>query len=65
MTRKDFVLIAEAIKTTRAKYDGVSLNSGIVVNDLVDTLMSALEQTNPSFDADRFWRATFKNDLAN
>lgn len=65
MTRKDFQLIADAIKATRDKYDGVSLTSGIVVNDLTDNLIKALEQVNDRFDADRFWQATFSKEEAN
>lgn len=65
MTRKDYVLIAEAIKATRAKFDDVSLNSSIVVNDLTDTLIKALETTNDLFDAERFWKATFTVEQAN
>ena len=53
MTRKDFQLIADVIKTARATY-GDPQTIGL----LAQTMAKALETTNPRFDADRFIEAT-------
>jgi hypothetical protein len=57
MTKKDYQLIADALKLARSYYgegDGAYL-AGITTASL--TLATALRDTNPRFDSDRFLEA--------
>lgn len=51
MTKKDYVLIADAIATIEADYKGLYIG---VLQDVVDALSSRLKRDNPRFDMNRF-----------
>lgn len=53
MTRKDYVLISEVIKTAR-KVEGNLGTVLISVEHLAHTLATELEIDNPNFDRERF-----------
>ena len=64
MTRKDFELIANAIKATRANHErdaaaGFQYQADFMdgVNAATYTLADALATTNPNFDRARFLKA--------
>ena len=66
MTKKDYVLIADRFKTTKATY---SKNGAIlphyVIDDLALALSEALQRDNPRFDEKRFLEAcNFTNSKA-
>lgn len=50
MTRKDYVLIARAIRQARNEYDDIPIGISCVTLHLAN----ALERDNPRFDRDRF-----------
>ena len=56
MTRKDYVLIAEAIKDTREEY-ALTDSAVNTLSALVAVISSRLENENPRFDVERFEKA--------
>jgi hypothetical protein len=70
MTKKDFALIAEALKLSRTlplefysntlDYHQGKINQW---KDMVVTLSNALQRTNPRFDYDKFIEATGYNEV--
>lgn len=56
MTRKDYVLIAEAVKETTFLADG-SQDYKMALAEVAMELANALSRDNPRFDRGRFLRA--------
>lgn len=56
MTRKDFQLIADAIKFTRDHSEEHGLDS-LTLAYLTGVLVNVLPDTNPNFDRERFIKA--------
>jgi hypothetical protein len=57
MTRKDFELIAEAIKGMKDTYDGEDWTINGAMHPFACKLADALETTNPRFDRALFLEA--------
>ena len=56
MTRKDYVLIAKAIRTTRGVFhDEIAL---LAIDSVTDTLANRLAEENPRFDRAKFVEAS-------
>ena len=59
MTRKDYVLIAKAIRTTRSLYAfNKSEIAELAIDTVVDTLANRLAEENPKFDRAKFVQAS-------
>ncbi len=56
MTRKDYVLIAEVIRTEADTWSATSLQ-GRAISSLAYRISEALHKDNPRFDSDRFIKA--------
>lgn len=54
MTRKDYELIAKAVRCVRENDEG-----GCRLEDVVEALAEALQQDNPRFDKKRFRTAIY------
>lgn len=55
MTRKDYVLIADAVAQSRAAVNiGDITNPQHAISRVIDELTAKLESDNPNFDAERF-----------
>jgi hypothetical protein len=57
MTRKDYVIIAEAIAGMCDKYDGEDWTINGAMYPFARQIADALETDNPRFDRDRFLTA--------
>lgn len=58
MTRKDYELIAAAIKRAHdTSHSAAGCDGTAIVEDLAEDLAGELEATNPRFDAARFLEA--------
>ena len=56
MTRKDYVLIAKAIRVTRGVFhDEIAL---LAIDSVTDTLANRLAEENPRFDRAKFLQAS-------
>lgn len=55
MTRKDYVLIAEALRLARSAGTGAGHDAGIY--DAARVLAETLANDNPRFDSERFLKA--------
>ena len=59
MTRKDYVLIAKAIRTTRSLYAfNKSEIAELAIDSVTDTLANRLAEENPRFDRAKFIQAS-------
>ena len=59
MTRKDYVLIAKAIRTTRSLYAfNKSEIAKLAIDSVTDTLANRLAEENPRFDRAKFVEAS-------
>lgn len=59
MTRKDYVLIAKAIRTTRGLYTfNRNEIAELAIDSVVDTLANRLAEENPRFDRAKFVEAS-------
>ena len=57
MTRKDYVLIAEAIKRANENWTGFAPEAGLAIEGLAKSLSVQLVIDNPRFDRARFLTA--------
>ena len=57
MTRKDYVLIADSIKTARDNWDGFTPEAREAIDGLARSLASKLGQENPRFNRETFLTA--------
>lgn len=57
MTRKDYILIAEALKEARAEALALRAGAGVGVTIAAVRLADALARDNPRFDRERFLKA--------
>lgn len=60
MTKKDYILIAEAIEKHRKSYGG---RTDSVVKEVVHALCTAFEMDNSRFDAMRFTEACMQKEF--
>jgi hypothetical protein len=51
MTRRDFLLLADILRDTRPRYNGLRWPLWVSIRDRIG---AALEERNPGFDRDRF-----------
>jgi len=58
MTRKDYNLLAEVIKDTREEFNYLNLSSRELLNALTNKLINRLENDNPRFDSEKFYKAS-------
>lgn len=59
MTRKDYVIIARAVKHGIARADDVGEHDVSVSSEIVRALVSELADDNPRFDSERFRKAIY------
>ena len=58
MTRRDYILIAQAIKDSLSTYNAeLAKNERLAITDVSYTLASALQAENQAFDKKRFLQA--------
>ncbi len=57
MTRKDYVLIAEAIKRANENWEGFAPEAALAIEGLAKSLSVQLVIDNPNFDRARFLEA--------
>lgn len=65
MTKKDYILISNRIKSTKGTYSSIIARD--IVDDLALALAEVLRDDNPNFDTDKFLKAcdfTYKNTIA-
>lgn len=59
MTKKDYVLIANAINISACNYCGEKIPQN-VIHDIAMTLAEVFEQKNPRFNRQKFIEAVYK-----